>query len=358
MDQNEDTFAFDDFVVDVPARELRRGAERIPLTARYFDALALLLRERGRLIGKERFFDEVWGDVVVSDGALTQCIKDIRKALGDSPSEPRFIETVPRHGYRFIAVVEPRAHAASLARARRALLETLSGTAGGGMAGLVGGVLYGLALAQSQGPGALGTASIVLVMMALAAFIGILGGVGVSLGLAAARLAVPASRAWQVAGAALGGMLVGTTAKLLGLDAFNLLLGRTPAGITGGLEGAALGAAIGVGLLLGAGAAGGSARGVAARVAATRRWQPVLGAALAAGAAGVIIPLAGGRLLGGSLQLVAESFATSRLELDALGRFFGELDFGLATQVVLGGVEGLLFGAGLASALVWYRSRP
>ncbi len=351
MDEMAATYAFDDFVLDVPARELRRGAERIPLNSRYFDALALLVRERGRLIGKERFFDEVWGDVVVSDSALTQCIKDIRKALGDSPSSPRFIETVPRYGYRFIGVVEQPGTGGSVAepvsvarppRTQRMLLEALSGTAGSGMAGLVGGVLYGLALAQSEGPGALGSASIVLVMMALASLLGILGGFGVSLGLATARVLVPSNRFWQVGGAAVGGMVIGTMAKLLGVDAFNLLLGRTPAGITGGLEGAVLGAAVGLGLLLGA---------------PPKPWAPVLGAALSAGVAGVVIPLAGGRLLGGNLQLVAESFSTSRLELDALGRFFGELDFGLATQVVLGGAEGLLFGAGLASALVWYRSR-
>jgi hypothetical protein len=65
-----------------------------------------------------------------------------------------------------------------------------------------------------------------------------------------------------------------------------------------------------------------------------------------------LITLAGGRLLGGSLQLLAESFSQSRLELDALGRFFGELHFGPFSQIVLGGLEGGLFGAGVLGALV------
>ena len=353
------TYHFSDYTFDVDSRELRRGTERLVLNARYFDALALLLENHGKLVRKEQFFEEVWGDVVVSDSALTQCIKDIRKVLDDDSSAPRFVETVPRHGYRFIGDVK-KGMSADVADAplvmgqetvrrestwresvRGVVLETLSGTAGGGLAGLIGGVFYGFALAHSPGPGALGTLSILVVMMALTAFVGILGGFGVSLGWAAARYLAPGARVWTIAGAALGGMLVGTGTKLLGVDAFNLLLGLAPAGITGGLEGAVLGAAIGTGLMVGGG------------TTATVRWKPVVSTALCAAAAGIMIPLAGGRLLGGSLELVARSFATSRLELDALGRFFGELEFGLATQVFLGSVEGLIFGAGLAAALVW-----
>lgn len=75
------------------------------LNARYLDALALLVREQGRLISKDRFLDKVWRDVPVTDEALTQCIRTIRRQLGDSAARPRFIETVPKHGYRFIAPV-------------------------------------------------------------------------------------------------------------------------------------------------------------------------------------------------------------------------------------------------------------
>ena len=59
--------------------------------------------------------------------------------------------------------------------------------------------------------------------------------------------------------------------------------------------------------------------------------------------------------MGGSLDLLARSFDGSRLQFDALGRFFGEVHFGHTTQVVLGGVEGLLFGSCVAAALVMAR---
>ena len=79
---------------------------RVDLNARYFDALALLVREAGTLVSKDRFLAEVWRGVPVTDEALTQCIRTLRRLLGDDASRPRFIETVPKHGYRFIAPVE------------------------------------------------------------------------------------------------------------------------------------------------------------------------------------------------------------------------------------------------------------
>src|SRR6187401_213261 len=100
-------FAFDGFTLDPRDRRLR-GADGAPveLSARYLDALALLVGEAGRLVSKERFLDEVWRGVPVTDEALTQCIKTLRRQLGDDVARPRFIETVPKHGYRFVAEVE------------------------------------------------------------------------------------------------------------------------------------------------------------------------------------------------------------------------------------------------------------
>ena len=74
-------YRFGEFVLDVPDRQLWRGNTRIDLNARYLDALVLLVRERGQLVEKDRLFEEVWSDVVVSDSALTQCIKEIRRQL-------------------------------------------------------------------------------------------------------------------------------------------------------------------------------------------------------------------------------------------------------------------------------------
>src|ERR1051325_628374 len=98
-------YYFDDFFVDVANRQLRRQSEPLPLNSKYFDVLLLLVSECGQLVEKQRIFDEIWKGVFVTDAALTQCIKDIRKQLGDDAANPRYIKTVPKHGYIFIGKV-------------------------------------------------------------------------------------------------------------------------------------------------------------------------------------------------------------------------------------------------------------
>ena len=95
-------FRFDDFVLDIRNRQVRRKHAVLPLNSRYFDVLVLLVSNAGQLVEKNRIFDEVWEDVIVSDTALTQCIKSIRKQLEDDASNPRYVKTVPKHGYVFI----------------------------------------------------------------------------------------------------------------------------------------------------------------------------------------------------------------------------------------------------------------
>ena len=95
------SFRFADFLLDPGERRLRRGATPVELNARYFDALALLVREAGRLVSKDRFLDEVWRSVPVTDEALTQCIRTLRRQLGDDAASPRFISTVRGVGFRF-----------------------------------------------------------------------------------------------------------------------------------------------------------------------------------------------------------------------------------------------------------------
>src|SRR3569623_293888 len=102
---DSETIAFADFSLDRGDRRLRRAGEPVELSSRYFDALALLVSEPGKLVSKDRFMDEVWRGIPVTDEALTQCIKTLRRQLGDDAASPRFIETVPKHGYRFIAAV-------------------------------------------------------------------------------------------------------------------------------------------------------------------------------------------------------------------------------------------------------------
>src|SRR3546814_18630147 len=86
-------YQFDDFTVDPAGRSLCRSGAAVELGNRYFDALWLLLREHGRLVTKDRFMAEVWHGVPVTDEALTQCIRALRRLLGADAGNPRFIET-------------------------------------------------------------------------------------------------------------------------------------------------------------------------------------------------------------------------------------------------------------------------
>jgi DNA-binding winged helix-turn-helix (wHTH) protein len=344
-------FRFDRFLLDPRDRRLTRDDVPVELNARYLDALALLVLEQGKLVSKDRFLEEVWHGVPVTDEALTQCIKTLRRQLGDDAASPRFIETVPKHGYRFIAPVEgvggePEAGtAAAAARTtppydwRQFLLLGGAGTIGAGIAGLIGGLFYGfVGASQPLGPGT-GAASVLLVLLWLTMAAALMGGAGVSFGIAASGFA-PACH-WSIVGGALGGMVVGGVVKLLGLDAFNLLLGRSPGDITGAAEGAMLGGAVGFGAWLGS--RGGGPRPLR---------RSMVAAGLAGGAVGILIPLLGGRLMGGSLDLLAHNFPGSRLRLDQISGLFGETAFGPVSQIVTGGLEGALFGGCIVGAMI------
>ena len=335
----EKGYRFDRFLLDVGDRRLLLDGTPVELNSRYLDALALLLGEAGKLVPKQRFLDEVWRGVPVTDEALTQCIKTLRRQLGDDASRPRFIETVPKHGYRFIAPVAGAAIATSTAPTSRDWREVrglgTAGTVGGSGAGLVGGLIYGFAAASSPGVG--GT-SAVLVLVAITALVGLVGGAGVGFGIASAELAPSRAWHWSMLGGAAGGLVVAAVVKLVGIDAFTLLFGRAPEAITGATEGAILGGAIGLGAWLGRGRS-------------LRRRMAIAG--LAGAAAGAIVPLLGGRLMGGSLDSLVRQFPGSRLRLDAMGALTGESGFGPATQVATGALEGLLFGACLVGAMAW-----
>jgi DNA-binding winged helix-turn-helix (wHTH) protein len=103
-------YLFGEFVLSPARRVLLRNRAEVALIPRYFDLLVLLVERRGEAVHRRQIFDTVWTDVVVSDGALSQAVRTLRRALGDDPREPVFIRTVSRHGYRFVfphVVTEP-----------------------------------------------------------------------------------------------------------------------------------------------------------------------------------------------------------------------------------------------------------
>lgn len=336
-------FRFDRFCLDAEDRSLSDGAGSVDLSSRYFDALVLLVTEQGRLVAKDRFMEEVWRGIPVTDEALTQCIRTLRRQLGDDASRPRFIETVPKHGYRFIAPVETGAAVDTPNRAfssfRQLLLLAGAGTLGGIGAGVVGGLFYGFAAASDAGSGAL---SALLVLLAVILLVGLIGAAGVSFGIASATALTGRPNLWTIVGGAAGGLAIGAAVKLLGLDAFTILFGRSPGNITGPSEGLVLGTAVGLAVW------GGAWR--------VRRTALIAAAAGAAG--GVLIARTGGRLMGGSLALLAEHFPGSRLHLEGISALFGEPRFGPVTQAATAALEGALFAACVAGAIALASKTP
>jgi DNA-binding winged helix-turn-helix (wHTH) protein len=98
-------YEFDEFRLDLVNKALVRRGAPVPLTRKMFDTLIVLVEQADRLVAKEELMQRIWHDRFVEESNLTFNIKMLRKALGDDANSPRFIETVPRRGYRFIAPV-------------------------------------------------------------------------------------------------------------------------------------------------------------------------------------------------------------------------------------------------------------
>lgn len=321
--------AFGPFTVDFGERQLHRDGAPVDLGSRYFDALALMLRHPGALVSKDRFMDEVWCGVPVTDEALTQCIRTLRRALGDDATNPAWIATVPKHGYRFVGKMEspgePSSAVVATSAASGPARIATAATLGGAIAGLGGGLLYGLVTALVGGSDG---GSAVLALTALCLAVGVLGGFGTGLGMACAVAWRGESATWLPAGGAVGGMLTGALGRVVGLDLFSVITGIGVGPVTGLFEGAAIGALAGAGCALANRFAGRGGLGFAA---------------LAAAAGGALVALAGGRLMAGSLVLLERAMAGSRLSLEGWGALFGESGFGTLTLVATSALEAAVF---------------
>jgi len=95
-------YRFGEFTLSPRRRLLLRSGVVVPLIPKYFDLLQLLIRRRQDALDKREIFDRIWPDVIVSDGALNQAIRTLRRSLQDDSRAPRYIRTVSRHGYQFV----------------------------------------------------------------------------------------------------------------------------------------------------------------------------------------------------------------------------------------------------------------
>lgn len=348
-------YRFSEFTLSPQRRLLVRDGREVPLIPRYFDLLLLLIERRHEAVHRREIFERVWTDTTVSDSALSQAIRTLRRTLDDDSREPRFIRTVSRHGYRFVfadviedaddgaqpapaldvpASVGPMADVP--AREDAADQSTAWHAArGGALAGIAAGGLGGLILAAA--PGSTAPIAIAPVLAVIGGACGALGGGGVGAGLFVAETSARAQGAAALIGAAaIGGGVVGVTVQWLARWSLASLMGLDVA-VGGGVEGVVIGAAAGAGYAF------------ATRSESSARGFVVT--ALLCGLAGLALMLGGRPLVGGTIHTIAIAADGSRAILAPLGRLIGEPDFGPMSQGILAFGEGAVFGLGLAFGL-------
>ena len=95
------------FELNLVSEELRKFGTPVKIAPQPFKVLALLASQAGQIVTREQIQLQLWGEETYVDfeQGLNHCIKQIRYALNDSPETPRYIETLPRRGYRFVAPV-------------------------------------------------------------------------------------------------------------------------------------------------------------------------------------------------------------------------------------------------------------
>src|SRR5215470_7404020 len=102
---------FAEFVFDTDSGELRKGAEATRLSRHTAIVLCLLTERAGEVVTRAEIREVLWGSSIHVDfeQGINWCVREIRKALGDDPSHPRFIETIAKQGYRFLPSCRPAA---------------------------------------------------------------------------------------------------------------------------------------------------------------------------------------------------------------------------------------------------------
>lgn len=330
-DAGQQIMRFDAFALDLANRRLLRGREEVEIGSRYFDALVLLAGSGGELVTKDRFMAEVWRGIPVTDEALTQCIRSLRKALGDDAANPRFIATVPKHGYRFLAGPsdeEPDAPPRpKLARGGRI---AGAATIGGGAAGVIGGAFYGIA-------GGTGGSGVIAVLAALVGALGVLAGASVGIGMGLLLGEREADWKRLAIGGAIGGLVAGASGQVLARDGIVTLTGIGPGPTTGLIEGAVIGGTTGLAGWL-----------------ALRATRPSIAALAGAGIgllSGTAIALAGGRLLGLSLLAMQDRFPAAQIDVARVGHLLGEGGFFMFSILLTTALECAVFTGCVALAL-------
>jgi DNA-binding winged helix-turn-helix (wHTH) protein len=99
-------FRIADWTVEPQLNTLEREGHTLRLEPKVMQVLACLAGRQGELVTKDRLIQAVWPETFVTDDVLTRCISELRKALNDDPKQPRYIETIPKGGYRLLPPVQ------------------------------------------------------------------------------------------------------------------------------------------------------------------------------------------------------------------------------------------------------------
>ncbi|MBN2364668.1 MAG: hypothetical protein EH225_00825 [Calditrichaeota bacterium] len=218
--------------------------------------------------------------------------------------------------------------------------KAVAGAAGAGVSGLLMGLTLGIILISFRESTGYEAFTLITVLSSLGVLSGSVAGFGVSLGMAASHaISFRHSPFWGIAGAVAGGFIIGGLAHILGVDILRAIFGQNLNQIAGAYEGAVIGLGLSAGYYLG--------------LSHKNKRLAILLAALGSMMAAVLLTIVQGNLFSASLDAVAHSFSQSQIDLQPLAGMFGESHFGRISRLILGAVEGTLFGGFLATGLLW-----